>query len=82
MIDEVARLINQEARRALVTYGGPPIPIAAALNDAAIRQTIGELPATPLAEGVRETMRRFVELRDAGRLDTSDIEAEMRAAGV
>jgi nucleoside-diphosphate-sugar epimerase len=82
MIDEVARLINQEAGRALVSYGGPPIPIAAALNDAAIRQTIGELPATPLAEGVRETMRRFVELRDAGRLDTSDIEAEMRAAGV
>src|SRR5436305_1915374 len=59
MIDEVARLINQEAGRALVSYGGPPIPIAAALNDAAIRQTIGELPATPLAEGVRETMRRF-----------------------
>ena len=81
MIDEVARLINQEAGRALVTYGGLPIPIAAALNDAAIRQTIGELPATPLAEGVRETMRRFVELRDAGRLDTGDIEAEMRAAG-
>src|SRR5437764_2530659 len=77
MIDEVARLINQEAGRALVSYGGPPIPIAAALNDAAIRQTIGELPATPLAEGVRETMRRFVELRDAGRLETSDIEAEM-----
>jgi nucleoside-diphosphate-sugar epimerase len=82
MIGEVARLINEKAGRELATFDGPPIPIAAALNDTAIRQTIGELPVTPLAEGVRETMRRFVELHDAGRLDTSDIEAEMRAAGV
>jgi nucleoside-diphosphate-sugar epimerase len=82
MIEEVARLINQEAGRELVTFGGPPIPIAASLSDAAIRRVIGALPATPVAEGVRETMWRFAELRDAGRLDTSDIEAEMRAAGV
>jgi nucleoside-diphosphate-sugar epimerase len=82
MIDEVVRLINEVAGRELVSFGGPPIPIAAALSDAAIRRTVGELPVTPLGEGVRETMRRFVELRDAGRLDTGDIEAEMHAAGV
>jgi nucleoside-diphosphate-sugar epimerase len=82
MIEEVARLINSEAGRELVTFGGPPIPIAPSLNDAAIRRVINDLPATPLAEGVRETLWRFAELRDAGRLDTSDIEAEMRAAGV
>ncbi|MFL6214161.1 MAG: NAD-dependent epimerase/dehydratase family protein [Blastocatellia bacterium] len=82
MIEAVARLINQEAGRELATFDGPPIPIAPALSDAAIRRVIGELPATPLVEGVRETMWRFAELRDAGRLDTSDIEAEMRAAGV
>src|SRR5207248_5817237 len=76
MIDEVVRLINEVAGRELATFGGPPIPIAAALSDVAIRRTVGELPATPLGEGVRETMRRFVELRDAGRLDTGDIEAE------
>jgi len=81
-IDEVVRLINEAAGRELATFDGPPIPIAAALSDAAIRRTIGELPVTPLGEGVRETMRRFVELRAAGRLDTGDIEAEMRAAGV
>lgn len=82
MIDAVARLINEEAGRGLVTWGGPPIPIAPALNDAMIRQTIGELPLTPLTDGVRETMRRFIDLQHAGRLDTGDIEAEMRAAGV
>lgn len=81
-MDEVARLINQEAGRELVSFGGAPIPIAPALNDAAIRRALGELPVTPLADGVRETMWRFAELRDAGRLDTRDIEAEMRAAGV
>ena len=78
-VGEVARLINQEAGRDLTTFGGPPIPIAAALNDAAIRRAIGDLPATPLAEGVRETMRQFDELRDQGRLDTSDIDAEIQA---
>ncbi|HJQ25784.1 MAG TPA: SDR family oxidoreductase [Blastocatellia bacterium] len=82
MVDEVVRLINEAAGRELATFGGPPIPIAAALSDAAIRRTIGELPVTSLVEGVRETMRRFVELRAARRLDTGDIEAEMRAAGV
>ncbi|MFL6274107.1 MAG: NAD-dependent epimerase/dehydratase family protein, partial [Blastocatellia bacterium] len=82
LIEEVARLINETAGRELATCGGPPIPIAAALSDVAIRQTIGELPVTPLGEGVRETMRRFADLSAAGRLDTGDIEAEMRAAGV
>jgi len=76
----VVRLINDEAGRELITFGGPPIPIAASLNDTAIRRTIGELPTTTLAEGVRETMRRFVELHNEGRLDTSDILAELRAA--
>jgi nucleoside-diphosphate-sugar epimerase len=81
---EVARItdvINKEARRELVTFGGPPIPIAAAINDAAIRREIGELPSTPLEAGISETMQQFAALRDAGRLDTSDIEIELRAGG-
>jgi len=60
-----------------VTYGGPPIPIAPALDDTAIKRVIGNLPSTPLEAGVTETMRRFSVLRDAGRLDTSDIDAEL-----
>jgi len=81
---EVARIvniINEEAGRELVTFGGAPIPIPAAINDAAIRQAVGELPATPLEVGVSETMQHFAALRDAGRLDTSDIEMELRAGG-
>jgi nucleoside-diphosphate-sugar epimerase len=69
-VDRITDLINSD----LVTFGGPPIPIPASINDAAIRGFIGDLPSTPLEVGVRETMQRFAALRDAGRLDTSDLE--------
>ena len=69
-INEVTSLSNG----ALITFGGPPIPIAAAIDDTAIKRALSGLPSTPLEVGVRETMERFAELRDAGRLDTSDID--------
>jgi nucleoside-diphosphate-sugar epimerase len=78
---EVARIvdvINEEAGRELASFGGAPIPIAAAINDAAIRRAVGNLPSTPLEVGIKETMKQFAALRDAGRLDTSDIEAELK----
>ena len=80
---EVARIvdvINETAGRELATFGGAAIPIAAAINDAAIRRTVGDLPSTPLEVGIKETMKQFGVLRDAGRLDTSDIEMELRGA--
>jgi nucleoside-diphosphate-sugar epimerase len=73
--ERIANFINQQLSGGdLITFGGPPIPIAPAMNDAAIRRVIGDLPSTPLETGVRETMERFAALRDAGRLDTSDID--------
>ena len=74
-VDKIAQLINQHSGGELITYGGPPIPIAPSMNDAAIRRVIGPLPSTSLEDGVRETMQRFAALRDSGRLDTSDIDA-------
>ena len=79
-VGKIATAVNENAGRKLVSFSGPPIPIAPALDDSAIKQMIGELPSTPLDEGVRETMRRFRELRAAGRLDTMDIGAEIAAA--
>jgi nucleoside-diphosphate-sugar epimerase len=79
-VDRIAQVINENSPapdRQLVTYGGPPIPIAPAMDDASIKKVFGDLPSTPLAAGVRETMRRFAELRDAGRLDTNDIDSEL-----
>lgn len=77
-VEQIVAMINQNApdsNGALVTFGGPPIPIAPAMNDAAIRKNIGDLPSTPLEVGIRQTMEQFAALRDAGRLDTTDIDA-------
>jgi nucleoside-diphosphate-sugar epimerase len=77
-VAQIAELINQHSARPeerLVTFAGPPIPIASRMDDTAIRRVVGDLPATSLDTGVRETMALFAMLRDAGRLDTSDIDA-------
>jgi len=73
-VKRIADVINENAGCELVTFDGPEIPIAPALDDTAIKQVIGDLPSTPLETGVRETMRRFRELREEGRLDMSDLE--------
>jgi nucleoside-diphosphate-sugar epimerase len=78
-VDRIAAVINENAGRELVTFAGPPIPIAPAIDDAAIRKAIPDLPSTRLESGIRETMRRFAILKDAGRLDTSDIDGEIAA---
>ena len=73
-VSEVAEIINRKIDRELVTFGGPQIPVASSMNDAAIRRVINDLPSTPLTEGIHETMDMFSVLRDEGRLDTSDLE--------
>jgi nucleoside-diphosphate-sugar epimerase len=69
----IVEVINEIAGAELVSFGGAAIPIASSLNDAAIREAVGDLPSTPLEVGIRATMNQFAALRDAGRLDTSDI---------
>jgi nucleoside-diphosphate-sugar epimerase len=73
-VDRIANFINAfSANGDLITFGGPPIPIAAAMDDTAIRRLIGSLPSTPLETGISETIARFAALHDAGRLDTGDL---------
>jgi nucleoside-diphosphate-sugar epimerase len=76
-IERISSFINQEVGSELVTFGGPPIPIAPSLSDGAIRRVIGDLPSTPFETGIRETMSRFAALHESGRLDTRDIEPEV-----
>jgi nucleoside-diphosphate-sugar epimerase len=74
-VERIASFINSQVNNGdLITFGGPPIPIAAAMDDTAIRRVLNGLPSTPLEAGVHETMERFAALRDASRLDTSDLE--------
>jgi nucleoside-diphosphate-sugar epimerase len=72
-VDRIASFINEEAQADLITFSGPPIPIAPAMDDSAIKRALGALPSTPFQQGIRATMQRFAELRDDGRLDTSDL---------
>src|SRR5215217_1337897 len=74
-VERIANFINAEVSNDLITFGGPPIPIAAAMDDSAIRRIMPSLPSTPLETGMCETMDRFAALRDAGRLDTSDLKS-------
>lgn len=57
----------------LVTHGDRQLPIAPDLDDARLADRFAPLPRTSLREGIGETYRRFVALRDRGRLDLSDL---------
>lgn len=72
-VEQIASFINEEARGDFITFSGSPIPIAPAIDDSAIRRSIGSLPSTPYTDGIRATMKRFAELRDANRLDITDL---------
>ena len=67
------RAAAPEAER-LVTHGTRQLPIAPDLDDSRLEAAFGPLPRTSLEEGVAETYRRFVALREAGRLDLYDLE--------
>jgi nucleoside-diphosphate-sugar epimerase len=70
----VARLREVAPESAdLVTHGDRQLPIAPDLDDTRIAGRFAPLPRTPLREGIGETYRRFVALRERGRLDLSDL---------
>ena len=60
--------------RGTITCASEPLAIPAEMDDAAIREALGPLPATTLRDGVASTIARFAELRSEGRLDTSELD--------
>jgi nucleoside-diphosphate-sugar epimerase len=72
-IQTLERLLPQA--RGLITVRGKPLPIAADLDDSALKHDLGQLPATPLEEGIRETANIFEGLHREGRLDSKDLES-------
>lgn len=72
IVDEIAQIWPDAKGK--ITYSDTPLPLAAAMDDAAIRAALGELPSTPLVEGARMTIERFAELLEEGRLDTGDLD--------
>jgi nucleoside-diphosphate-sugar epimerase len=75
-IEEFVATLNEVAPEAagLITHGDRQLPIAPDLDDARLQERLGPLPRTSLRDGIEETYRRFVSLRDRGRLDLSDLE--------
>jgi nucleoside-diphosphate-sugar epimerase len=60
----------------LIRADGNPLPIAADLDDSALVRDLGDIPRTPLETGIRETLAIFQKLKEEGRLDASDLEAQ------
>ena len=60
--------------RGTITCAHEPLAIPAEMDDTAIRQALGQLPATTLAVGVKATIERFAFLKREGRLDLTDLD--------
>jgi nucleoside-diphosphate-sugar epimerase len=64
--------VAPEAAR-LITHGDRQLPIAFDLDDSRLQAQFGPIPRTPLKDGIAETLRRFIALREQGRLDLADL---------
>jgi UDP-glucose 4-epimerase len=60
--------------RGLIRAAGKPLPIAYDLDDSALIHDLGEVPRTPLEQGIRQTLDIFERLQREGRLDTRDLD--------
>ncbi len=59
--------VDPEAKR-LVTCAGPQVPVAFRMDAQQLHSHIPDIPKTPLADGVRTTLKMFAALRSEGRL--------------
>ncbi len=75
MPDFIAALEADSPRaRGRIKAAGPALPIAYDLDNSALIRDFGDVPNTPLAQGIRETREIFEHLRDAGTLTTDDLD--------
>jgi nucleoside-diphosphate-sugar epimerase len=71
VVSEIEKLIP--GSRNIITFDETAMAIPAELDDSAIINALGGIPHTPLSQGIRETIERFILLHRQGRLDTSDL---------
>ncbi|HEY7183528.1 MAG TPA: NAD(P)-dependent oxidoreductase [Blastocatellia bacterium] len=72
VVEEIGNLIP--AARGRVTFDPTPLALPPELDDSAIVRALGDIPHTPLAQGMRETVERFMRLHQQGRLSLEDLE--------
>lgn len=73
VVEEIERV--RPNARGTITHAEQALAIPAAMDDAALRQALGPVPATSLTDGVRATVSLFAELHKKGKLDTSDLDS-------
>ena len=76
-MEEFLRALGREipAARGLIRAEGAQLPIAFDLDDSALVRELGEVPRTPLDQGIRQTRGIFERLKREGRLDIQDLES-------
>jgi nucleoside-diphosphate-sugar epimerase len=63
------------AARTLVQAEGNPLPVSYDFDDSALHRDLPGIHRTPLVDGIRETASIFERLKQAGTLDTKDLES-------
>jgi nucleoside-diphosphate-sugar epimerase len=72
VVEGIEKLIPEAEGR--ITFDPTPLALPPELDDSAIVRALGDIPHTPLSQGLKETIERFAFLRRAGRLDTNDLD--------
>ena len=66
IVDAIAAV--EPSSRGQVTFADQPLPLPEDVDDTRLRQTIGELPDTPLADGVAQTIAVFRRALASGQI--------------
>ena len=73
--DVVSEIENVRPEAAgIITHADAALMVPPEMDGSAIRNALGDLLFTPLADGTRETMERFAGLNSEGRLDIADLD--------
>ncbi len=71
VVAEIEKLVP--SAEGTITFNEAPMAMPSHLDDSAIIAALGDIPHTPLAQGVKETIERFAQLHREDRLDTKDL---------
>lgn len=72
VVEEIESLIPDAKGR--ITFDPAPLALPPELDDSAIVSALGDIPHTPLRQGMKETIERFAFLRRENRLDLNDLD--------
>lgn len=72
IVGEIEKIVPMATRT--ITFAENAIAMPSTLDDSAIQAALGGIPRTSMETGMAETIGRFRELQEEGRLDLSDLD--------